>query len=152
MLLFGLPGVLLLCFFSVPVWLESIQARSWKETPATVVWSRIRQSTSGGKNRTTTHRADVCYEYHAAGRTWRQNRMYPGNVRFHTSGGGREMVAAHPPGKPIRCFVDPANPERSVLIPEPGAMMLLTLFPVPFIAVPVIVLRVARKSRRGDCP
>ena len=148
MLLFGLPGVLLLFHLSVPVWVESIQARSWQETPATVVWSRIRHSTSGGRNRTTTQRADICYEYRAAGRAWRQNRIHPGSLKVNTQGGGREMLTAHPPGKQVRCFVDPANPARAVLIPKSGALMLFTLFPLPFIAVPAIVLRAVRKSKR----
>jgi hypothetical protein len=144
---FGLTGVFLTAKLSVPVWIESIQARSWVETPATIVWSRVRV-TKGSKNSTNEH-ADVCYEYQAAGRIWRQNRFSPGDMDVSVSRSAPAMVAAHPPGKQVTCFVHPEEPQRSVLSRALGWQGLFTLFPLPFLAVGGIILRAWWKALRS---
>lgn len=145
-LLFGTPGVLLTAKLSLPVWVESLQARTWKPTTAKVVWSRLRTQDNRGRHHPTHYRADICYEYHAGGRIWRQNRVFPGNFSAGGSGTARQLSADHPAGKTITCLVDPDHPERSLLKPHPGWSLLFTLFPLPFLAVAVIILRQALRQ------
>lgn len=131
-LLFGTPGLFMLFFLSLPVWIESIQVRSWKETPATVIWSEIRMKRN---SKSTNYRADICYEYHANGRKFRQNQLYPGNLDGVGSSSAEKLVHEYPPGAVVTCHVHPQAPERSVLIPKVGWALLLTLFPLPFLGV-----------------
>lgn len=129
---FGAIGVVLIMALSWPVWVESIQVRSWKETTATVAWSTVR-TTRGAKS--TSYHADICYEYQAAGRIWRNNQIRPGHADGFTEGAARKLVADHPPGSRTRCFVNPSRPEQGVLKQSPGWAVLLTLFPLPFLAI-----------------
>lgn len=139
-LLFGTPGLFMLFFLSLPVWIESLQVRSWREIPATVNWSEMRVSSSGGRNRSTNHNADICYEYEFKGRKWTQNQIYPGEIQGGNHGPAERLLTQYPAGAQVTCFVHPDKPERSVLIPEVGWAILWTLFPLPFITVGLLVL------------
>lgn len=139
-LLFGTPGLFMLFFLSFPVWIESLQVRSWKEIPATVKWSEMRVSSSGGRNRSAKHNADICYEYEFKGRKWTQNQIYPGEIQGGNHGPAERLLTQYPAGAKVTCFVHPDKPERSVLIPEVGWAFLWTLFPLPFITVGLLVL------------
>lgn len=136
---FGGPGLILTLHLSLPVWLESIQVRSWKETPATVIWSETR--TSSGAKHQTHYRADICYEYQAAGLIWRQNRIRPGNAQGSGLSAATQLVNHYPPGLKTFCRVDPKHPERALLESNPGWPLLLTFFPLPFLAVGILCLR-----------
>jgi hypothetical protein len=143
-LLVGLPGVLLTLTLSVPVWIELIQARGWTETPAGVVWSELRET----RNRNSTnYRADVCYEYQIAGKTWRNNRVRTGFLPDTTLSAARGLQRSFPVGREILCYVDPTRPERAVLLKWPGWQLLLTLFPLPLLAIGLWVGREALRNR-----
>ena len=138
-LFFGTPGLALLLFLSLPVWIETIQARFWKETPATVCWSEIR--VSNGRRSSTNYRANICYEYHANGRAWRQNHIFPGDIHSGNSRSAHRLVAEHRPGQQITCLVNPDKPQQSLISPNIGWMFFLTIFPLPFLAVGALALR-----------
>lgn len=142
-LFFGAPGIVLTAGLSLPVWVGSIRAGNWTETPATVVWSTVR-TTRGSKS--TNYRADICYEYRAAGKTWRNNQIGPGDASGFTSSSDSDLVSAYPPGLETRCFVDPARPENAVLLASPGWAIFLTLFPLPFLAIGLLCAREAFRS------
>lgn len=144
-LFFGTPGIVLTAGLSLPVWVESIQAVNWTETPATVVWSTVR-TTRGSKS--TNYSADICYEYRAAGKTWRNNRIRPGDASGFISSSARDLIAAYAPGFKTHCFVNPAQPDKAVLLASPGWAIFLTLFPLPFLAIGVFCAREAFRSRR----
>lgn len=137
-LFFGTPGLFILVFLSLPVWIESIQVRSWKEIPAKVIWSEIRTQRN---SKSTNYSADICYEYRVNGRKYRQNRIHPGNLDSAGSSFARELVQQHPVGVEVACWVHPKKPERSVLIPEPGWTLLWTLFPMPFLGIALYLIR-----------
>ncbi len=88
------------------------RARSWMPVPATVVASRV--VTHRGDD-STTYSVDILYEYEIDGRTLRSNRYH-----FLTgSSSGRRakqaIVDAHPPGKQITAYVNPADPFEAVI-------------------------------------
>lgn len=137
-ILFGGAGLFMMFALSMPVWIETLQVRSWQEKPAKIVWSERRINNSG---RNTTHTADICYSYEAAGKTWRNNGLYPGDLSAGNFGGSDSLIAAHPPGKIVTCRVNPERPERAVLFATPGWSVVWTLFPFPFLAVGGLVLK-----------
>jgi hypothetical protein len=118
---------------------------NWKETPATVVWSTVRKK---GEGKHTNHQADICYEYHAAGKTWRNNRLRPGNADGSRHAAARKLVSAHPPGSVTSCWIHPTKPERAVLSRSPGWAIFLTLFPLPFLIVGLMCARLAIRNFR----
>jgi hypothetical protein len=146
-ILFGGAGLFMLLTLSLPVWIESFQVRSWQETPAKIIWSESRVNGQGSKQ---TRRADICYEYVAAGRTWRNNRLYPGKLSAANSGGTDTLIGKHPPGSTVTCRIDPRRPERAVLFASTGWSALLTLFPLPFLAVGGLVLKSLVRSRKAS--
>jgi hypothetical protein len=146
MVFFGTPGIILTLHLSLPVWLESIQVQTWKETPATVIWSKLRK-TNLKKGRTHYH-ADICYAYQAAGRSWKNNRISPGNVHGPLHNAAKKLINDHPPGLKTFCRVHPKHPERALLLSNPGWLFLLTLFPLPFLAVGIMCLRQMLRTSR----
>lgn len=143
-LLFGLPGLLLTAGLSVPVWIELIQVRSWNETRGRVVWSELR---STHNHKSSNYRAEICYEYETAGRIWRNNGVRAGSLTDTTRSAAREVLRSFPVGREIRCYVDPARPERAVLLKWPGWQALLTMFPLPFLAIGLWIGREALRKR-----
>ncbi len=115
-------GVAVLVAFSLPAWRDIQASASWEKRPARIAWVVPRRVGSGQNSRLER---DVCYEYEAAGATWRHNRVTPGNLGRH-----RPPVSV---GDSPTCFVDPAAPERAVLIRETGAHFWLTFAPLPLL-------------------
>lgn len=142
---FGTPGLAMTLGMSLPVWVESLEVRHWKKTPATVIWSEVR-ATRGDKS--TNYRADICYEYQAAGKTWRNNRVRPGAASGSDNSSADGLASSYPAGLQTHCYVHPTRPERVVLLASPGWAVLLTLFPLPFLAVGMICVREAIRSRK----
>jgi Protein of unknown function (DUF3592) len=83
---------------------------SWRETPCTIVSSRL--TTDEDKVFTV----DVLYSYEVDGRVYRSSRYDFSRVR--SSEGGEEkqaMVARYPAGRRTTCYVDPDDPAKAVL-------------------------------------
>jgi hypothetical protein len=144
-ILFGGAGLFMLLRLSLPVWIETFQVRTWEEKPAKIIWSESRVSGSGSKQ---TRRADICYEYNAAGKTWRNNGLYPGRLGAGNSGGTDALIGDHPPGSSAICRVDPERPERALLFTNAGWSMVFTLFPLPFLAIGGMVLKSLVRRRK----
>ena len=144
---FGGAGLLMALTLSLPVWIETLQVRSWRETEATVAWSRLRTHTTGGKSRRSVQRADICYEYEAGGRSWRNNHLHPGGLAASGSRTANALLSSHPTGKRVTCYVDPQHPERSLLFASSGLAAGWTLFPIPFLAVGGLFIKSAFQAK-----
>lgn len=140
---FGAIGFFLMMTMSWPVWRDWWQVGGWREIPATIVWSRIRV-TRGQKH--TNYRADICYEYSAEGKTWRNNQVCPGNANFSSSSGAAALVSGYPPGLRTCCRLNPSDPARTLLKDTPGWAAVLTLFPLPFLLIGLLCAREAFRS------
>ncbi len=126
-----------------------VKASSWMETPATVVGSTLRSwSTDDG----TSYQADVLYEYSAGGRTWTSNRRDFFPFSSGDADGAKTVLARYPQGSTKVCFVDPADPSRSVLEPKPHAAYLIGLFPLIFLIAGVGLTTHALRARPGSRP
>ena len=120
-------------------------AMTWVETPAVVIDSTIRSwSTDDG----TSHRADILYEYEAAGRHWRSNRLNFFPVGSSDYGDQKAVTDRYPPGSSVSCFVHPDDPSRSVLDRRPRPVYLIGLFPLIFLLVGLAVTAGTLKGGR----
>ncbi len=107
------------------------RAKSWMPVPATVIASRV--VTHHGDD-STTYSVDILYEYDMDGRTLRNNRYH-----FMTgSSSGRDakqkIVDAHPPGKAITAYVNPADPFEAVIERGYPEDLWFGLIPLVFLA------------------
>lgn len=138
-LLFGGCGIFLLANLSLPSWIGYARMQQWDEVPATIVWSKHRLK---NRDQHTHHRADICYEYEHAGRTWRNNRLSPGVIHGGASSRAvRDLVQAFPAGMKTTCRIHPSDPAQSYLITDLSWQILFTLFPLPFLFVGYLCLR-----------
>ncbi len=149
--LFAAAGVGMFFGAVVPKAIEYFAMKGWVETPAEVVWSRVR---SHHDDDGTTYSADVFYRYEFGGSEYRSNRR--GIMSGSSSGrsGKERFVRDHPAGTGIVCYVDPDEPWRAVLERKLGWWGLFALFPLPFAAVGLgglwwCFVGSKRKAKRG---
>ncbi len=109
---FTVAGLAAVYFLFIGPVMRVEQAKSWMPVPATVIASRV--VTHRGDD-STTYSVDMLYEYEIDGRPLRSNRYH-----FMTgSTSGRDakqaIVEAHPPGRAITAYVNPADPFDAVI-------------------------------------
>lgn len=109
--------------------LEVLEARSWPEIPAEVVTSGVASHDSDDG---TTYSVEITYRYAVGDREYLSNRY--SFMRASSSGyaAKAEIVAAHPPGARVMCFVNPADPTDAVLQREWSGAMWFGLIPIVF--------------------
>jgi len=123
LLLVGLP------FFAVGIgmgiWvghtlLAAHAMKSWPEVPATITITELRVS-HGDKS--TSYCATASYRYSYMGKIYEGNRVTlmggSDNIGSFQQRAHAELSRYQQSGKPFRCFVNPANPEQSILYRDP---------------------------------
>lgn len=124
-------------------------AVTWIEIPAVVVDSTVRSwATDDG----TSYRADVLYEYAAAGRTWRSNRRSFFPLGSSDYSDQKATADRYPAGAAISCFVDPDDPSRSILDRRPRPVYLIGLFPLVFLLAGAALTTYVLRSGRSPTP
>ncbi len=144
-LIFAGAGFAILFGFVLPKAAEWLDMRQWHETPATVIWSDVRE-VEGDDG--TSYKVDLFYRYEFAGREHRANRYDLLEGSSSDREDSREIARAHPAGSALTIHVDPENPWCAVVKREVGLWALLALFPLPFIAVGIGGLWWMLKGRR----
>ncbi|MGB6223615.1 DUF3592 domain-containing protein [Haloferula sp.] len=130
--IFAVAGLGILMGLVVPKAKAYLQMKSWVETPAEVIWSRVLSHSSDDG---TTYSVDVFYKYQFDGKEYRSNRWNVVGGSSSGRSGKQEVVRAHPRGATFVCFVNPDEPWRAVAKREVGWAGLFVLFPLPFLAV-----------------
>ncbi len=134
--IFALVGLWAAYSFSFKTLMKVHDAKNWVATSCEVISSEVRTSSShsNGKN-STTYKAEISYRYEFNGQSYKNNAYHL--TEFYSSGYNdkRKLVAAYPVALKFTCYVNPLNPNESVIDREPGWYLLFTLFPLPFIAV-----------------
>jgi hypothetical protein len=103
---------------------------TWEATPCTIVSTSMRSwSTDDG----TSYRADVLYVYRAAG-------------------DARAVLDRHPEGSSTTCWIDPGNPNRSVLERQFRPKHLLGLIPLVFVIAGAAIANHGRKKLNSQRP
>ena len=143
--LFFLAGLGMVIGLVIPSWTTYFRTQSWEETPATVLWSRLRtQSSSDGDS----YDADIFYRYAYRGDTHHSNTLRAFTGSSGTRDSNQALVDAHPSGKSIQCYVNPKKPWQATLRRDLGWWALIGLFPLPFLAIGGGGLLYALKQRR----
>lgn len=157
--LFALPfaavGVYMAWSLASILWL-SWSAASWVEVPATINTVELQ----GGKSNENTQRVLADYRYDYAGQAYQNDRVGLSTAADNLGSYHQRLYdrlhAAWKAEKTVPCFVDPNDPQRSLL--DRGLRTAVVLFHVPFIlcfggvgfGIIAAVLYGARTSRRQD--
>jgi len=142
---FLLVGVTLTHMLVIKPLLGLLAARSWPAVPCEVVSSEVESHDSDDG---TTYSVEITYRYIVDGRTYLSNRT--SFVKMSTSGYREkaDIVAAHPPGARVTCYVNPADPTDAVLWREWQGAMWFGLIPLVFALVGGgLILGIARSWR-----
>lgn len=146
--IFAITGLGVTFGLVIPSAMRYFAARSWVETPATVVWSRV-ESHSGSKGG-TTYSVDLLYRYQFQGREYCSNSY---NLMSGSSSGRddkQEVVDSHPPNSPLTCYVNPQKPWQAIVNRDLGASALIALFPLPFLGIGIGGIVWALKKKRAE--
>jgi hypothetical protein len=108
------------------------EARSWVETPCTIVSSKVESHTGGDS---TTYSINMVYSYTVDGVEYKSSRYSFMTGSSSGYSGKRAVVEANPPGHKTVCYVDPENPIEAVLERGFVADMWFGLIPAVFILV-----------------
>jgi hypothetical protein len=130
-----------------------VAARNWTATPCTILASTVESSTNS-KGRVFT-RLSVRYAYQAAGRRFEGTRYEFGPDASSGSDRAAQLAASLPAGMQVTCYVDPAEPDRSVVSREFSTELLEVGLPgLLFSGIGVVMLvgtvRGARASLRAE--
>lgn len=125
-----------------------LAARSWLETPCTIISSTVRSHSTDDD---TSYRVDILFQYEIDAVPYRSNRY--DFLNFGSSGydSKREIVDRYPEGSSAVCFVDPDDPTRAVLVRDFSPAYLVGLFPLLFAVVGAAVARLGF-NRRNRAP
>jgi hypothetical protein len=115
-----------------PLW-RFAQARGWQAVPCTIESATVETHPSDEGD--PTYSVEVSYLYEVTGRSYRGDRYH--FFTGSTSGydGKAAVVAALPPGTRTECWVNPEDPEDSVLRRRLGWELMFGLLPLTFVAV-----------------
>jgi hypothetical protein len=130
---FFLIGLVVLYFITIrPVW-NMLDARGWPTVPAVVTASQLHVNHDSDGS---TYRIDITFRYEVDGRSYSSD-TYDFMSFFSSSGrsGKQAIVDAHPVGKSVTAYVDPADPTRAVLSRSPSHAMWFGLIPAVFVLI-----------------
>lgn len=124
---FLLAGLLGMWITTIGPLIQIYQAQSWQPTKCGVLTSEVRTYEDSDGD---TYSVDITYSYLFNGVRYEGNQY---DFGFGSSSGYKkkaEIVARHPPGAEILCFVDPEDPTSSVIHPKPDTYLLWGLIPL----------------------
>ncbi|GAA5494933.1 hypothetical protein Rhal01_01099 [Rubritalea halochordaticola] len=144
---FGGGGVAVLLFTSLFPILDSLDAKHWEQVEATVISSKLDiKSDSDG----SSYKPLITYRYLYQGAPYEGNRYdFDDNYSNVGVNSMREIVDSHQRGSSIKVFVNPEQPEESVISTELGGMIFMGIpFSLPFLTVGICGLGYAFLSPR----
>lgn len=144
--IFALVGGTLLFSWFIPTLSRSLASAKWKETPCTVISSRVKShSNSDG----TTYSVDIFYRYTVDGKEYKSNAYNFLGGSSSGRGSKEKVVASYPQGSQRVCYVNPDNPGDAVLKRGVGWEILFGLIPLVFLGVGVAIFLSAFRKPAG---
>jgi len=134
--------------FVISPLVKARDARTWVETPCTVLWSRV-EVHDGDDN--DSYSADIFYKYEFDGETHRSNEYsFMGSTSSSRRSAAQKLVRQYPAGTKASCFVDPNIPWHAVIVRDASQIGLWVLFPTVFFLVGacVFVVGVRHNAQR----
>lgn len=151
LILFGsvflLVGLGVTCATFVRPLLLQLGASNWTPTEATVTKSVVREHHGDDS---TTYSVYIAYRYTI------DDRIYLGDRYRFTPGSSsgraakQRVVAAHPVGHPLTVYVNPADPDESVILRTADGALYLGLLPLIFAVVGAGILILGLRARRSN--
>ncbi len=137
-LVFCFVGALVFYFVTIKPSLKLWAAQSWIPRSCTVIESEVRNFFDSDGD---TYRPAISYRYSFQGREYKSEVYDFFNISSGNPSGSEEIVAQFPKGKEFTCYVNPTNPNQSVIKCELSWSVLFGLFPLTFVAIGLLVLR-----------
>ena len=144
--IFAIAGLVGAFFLLVLPIKNLITARSWVETPCTILSAQVKSHRGSDS---TTYRVDISYRYEFNGKTFTCDRYSFMRVSSGGRSGKQAVVDKYRKAKNPICFVNPDNPGQAVLVRGFRPTMLFGLIPLVFVAVGFGgIVGTIRKSKR----
>ena len=123
-------------------------ARSWQETPCTVISSKVAK-VAGPQHGAQAYKVDIFYHY-SVGNT----RYTTSHYQFASGGSSgqtdkQKIVDQYPAGRETVCYVNPANPSQAVINRAPNSEMFYGLIGLIFAVIGVVGLISSFRIKRG---
>lgn len=124
-----LAGITLLIRFGIPCWREYSDCASWRQFPAIVSKSQVRETWTFSPTepvKFAEHRfqivytPEVHYTYSVDGTTHSGTNLYPTSIRFFSKRAAQSALSRYAPEMKTTAFVSPTDPGKSVLLPVFG--------------------------------
>lgn len=138
-------------FFAWYLWQvheKAAEQNHWRETPCLILQSRVDEEVRAPQS-AMIFRPAITYRYAAGGRELTSETIR----RVHPESTSREkmeaLVERYPAGSSARCFVDPEDPGRAVLIRDSKAALYSIWFPLLFVVGGLGVIWTAVRRRWG---
>lgn len=128
---FFLFGAFFLWMTFLTPFLRTQGSGDWLETQCTVITSELDVDNDGDG---TTYRPRIEFEYTVGNEPYTAN-TYDFTELNRPKARCREIIAAHPVGKEVSCFVDPANHQTAVIVRNYDFDFLAFIFPTIFALV-----------------
>jgi hypothetical protein len=134
---FAATGTLFFVLLTVRPAYTYFAAQSWVETPCIILESKVetRKSRSEKGRTSTTYIVAMRYSYVVDDQTYQGNRY--DLMEMGTDGRQKKqaIVKKYPAGAEKTCYVNPENPQASIINRSASLKMLWGLFPLPFMLI-----------------
>jgi hypothetical protein len=114
-------------------WKRAEETRTWKPVEAIVIASQV-LTDRPSPHSPLKFTADVHYRYTVDGKTHTSTRIKRVDGPSSHKNKTEEVVARYPLGKPVTCYVNPAQPDFAILEHDSRAALYSIWFPLLFVA------------------
>ena len=124
---------------------QTVAAKNWEKTEATVILSKI---ISHRSDETTTYRPYIAYRYTLGGTHYLGDRysfMQASSSEYEKK---RSIVQQYPVGRHFFIYVNPEDPFESVILRDSEVSLLVGLLPLVFIVVGLVLIVFDLRSKR----
>lgn len=136
-LIFAGVGLAMLKPLTIDPLMTTRDAQNWISVPAIVVSSKVKSSTDDDG---TTYSVYIAYQFEIEGKEYYGDRYNLMSVSSSGYQSKADIVSQYPEGREFNVYVDPDNPEESVINRDVSLSLLFCLFPLPFIIMGLLVL------------
>lgn len=136
--LFAAVGTLIFWLFTVSPGWTYLSARSWVETPCKILASEVATIESrgtGNNRRETTYQVAVRYAYVVDGQEYEGTRYNLMDIATKGRKKKLSIVKKYPVGTEAKCYVDPRDPEASIIDRSASLTMLWGVLSFPFMFI-----------------
>ena len=129
-------GTGFLWFVTINPLIKSNSSGEWTETPCTVIFSEVKATRGDGGS---TYKPQVEYEYSIQGQDF-ESKSYDFTELNRSQARCKEIVAEHPVGKQLACYVNPNDLSEAVIVRDCDFSWLGVILPLLFAGIGLAVM------------